>query len=109
MEKVFDFLWLYRTPMSQGGHRREVRKTHLIQYCAEVGRLKFKRPTLGALASSIVGNEFEVLPFPKFAPNKFDGKFRKGEVFGLCGIGHSAPVTACQGSPCVKGAVSVAN
>ena len=42
----------------------------------------FKRPTLGALASSFVGNEFEVLPFPKFAPNKFDGKFRKGGGLG---------------------------
>ena len=61
-------------------------KTHLARGGAEVGRHIFKRPTLGALASSIVGNEFEVLPFPKFAPNKFDGKFRKGGVFGRCGI-----------------------
>ena len=84
--------------MSQGGHRREMRRTHGNRESTQVGRLKFKRPTLGALASSIVGTVSEVLPFPKFAPNKFDGKFRKGEVFGLCGIGHSAPVTACQGS-----------
>ena len=72
--------------MSKGGHRREVGQTHLVQCGTEVGRLIRKRPTLGALASGIVGTVSEVLPFPKFAPNKFDGKFRKGEVFGWCGI-----------------------
>ena len=71
-------------------------KTLRNRYSTSFGRHIRKRPNVGTLASSIVGNEFEVLPFPKFAPNKFDGKFRKGEVFGRCGIGHSATFTACQ-------------
>ena len=66
-------------------------KTHLVGNNTSFGRHIFKRPNVGALASGFVGNEFEVLPFPKFAPNKFDSKFRKGGVLGLCVIRTPSP------------------
>ena len=94
--------------MSKGGHRREMGQTPRNRGSTAFGRHIRKRPNVGALASGFVGNEFEVLPFPKFAPNKFDGKFRKGGVLGCAELDTQFRYGVSR-LPCVKGAVSVAD
>ena len=93
--------------MSKGGHRREVRQTHRNRGSTSFGRHIRKRPNVGTLASSIVGNEFEVLPFPKFAP-RF-ARRQISERWGFWAVRNRTLSSRYGVSrlPCVKGAVSV--